>query len=524
MIIIIIDNVKRRRNGVEIDMMINKRLISICDESKKYMGLTILCSWIGIICNIIIVLLIGQLINVMVAGQTLNLTSGSLWTAMSDYMLTKHVSLTMGIIIIVIALIVKLVSHHLYGTFSYKSSANARATLRRLVYEKLLRLGMDYQKSEKTSGVVQLSIEGVEQLEIYFGKYIPQFFYSLLAPLTLFVVISFISWQAALVFMLCVPLIPVSIIAIMKVAKRILKEYWNNYANLGDTFLENLQGLTTLKVYGQDDQKHIEMNEEAEAFRRITMKVLSMQLNSINIMDLIAFGGSALGTIVALYQFKNGNLQVGDLIVIILLSSEFFIPLRLLGSYFHIAMNGMAASDRIFALLDTEEEVVKSPKVIPASDQLNIKVENVNFSYDGQRQVLKDISLDLTPGGLTAIVGESGSGKSTMAALLLAQKKELMAFLKDGRLEVSNNRAERAIKTVVIGRKNYLFSTSLSGAEANTIIYSVIETAKEHGLNVYKYLTYLFEHLPNVEFLMKPKLLEDFLPWAKKVQEHCKGI
>lgn len=423
MIIIIIDNVKRRRNGVEIDMMINKRLISICDESKKYMGLTILCSWIGIICNIIIVLLIGQLINVMVAGQTLNLTSGSLWTAMSDYMLTKHVSLTMGIIIIVIALIVKLVSHHLYGTFSYKSSANARATLRRLVYEKLLRLGMDYQKSEKTSGVVQLSIEGVEQLEIYFGKYIPQFLYSLLAPLTLFVVISFISWQAALVFMLCVPLIPVSIIAIMKVAKRILKEYWNNYANLGDTFLENLQGLTTLKVYGQDDQKHIEMNEEAEAFRRITMKVLSMQLNSINIMDLIAFGGSALGTIVALYQFKNGNLQVGDLIVIILLSSEFFIPLRLLGSYFHIAMNGMAASDRIFALLDTEEEVVKSPKVIPASDQLNIKVENVNFSYDGQRQVLKDISLDLTPGGLTAIVGESGSGKSTMAALLLAQKK-----------------------------------------------------------------------------------------------------
>ena len=210
--------------------------------------------------------------------------------------------------------------------------------------------------------------------------------------------------------------------------------------------------------------------------------------------------------------------------MIILLSSEFFIPLRLLGSYFHIAMNGMAASDRIFALLDTEEEVVKSPKVIPASDQLNIKVENVNFSYDGQRQVLKDISLDLTPGGLTAIVGESGSGKSTMAALLLAQKKELMAFLKDGRLEASNNRAERAIKTVVIGRKNYLFSTSLAGAEANAIIYSVIETAKEHGLNVYKYLTYLFEHLPNVEFLMKPKLLEDFLPWAKNVQEHCKGI
>ena len=211
---------------------------------------------------------------------------------------------------------------------------------------------------------MQLSIEGIEQLEIYFGKYIPQFFYSLLAPLTLFVVISFISWKAALVFMLCVPLIPLSIIAIMKIAKRILKEYWNNYANLGDTFLENLQGLTTLKVFAQDEQKHIEMNEEAENFRRITMKVLSMQLNSINIMDLIAFGGSAIGTIVALYEFKAGNLQVGDLIIIILLSSEFFIPLRLLGSYFHIAMNGMAASDRIFALLDTEENVINHLKVI----------------------------------------------------------------------------------------------------------------------------------------------------------------
>lgn len=414
---------KLKRNGVDVNMMINKRLINLCDESKKYMGLTILCSWIGIVCNIIIILLIGQLINQMVAGQILNLTTGSLWQAMSTYQLTQHLSLATGVVIVVFTLIFKLVSHHYYGVFSYKSSANARTTLRQFVYEKLLRLGMEYQKTEKTSGVVQLSIEGIEQLEIYFGKYIPQFFYSLLAPLTLFVVISFISWKAALVFMLCVPLIPLSIIAIMKIAKRILKEYWNNYANLGDTFLENLQGLTTLKVFAQDEQKHIEMNEEAENFRRITMKVLSMQLNSINIMDLIAFGGSAIGTIVALYEFKAGNLQVGDLIIIILLSSEFFIPLRLLGSYFHIAMNGMAASDRIFALLDTEENVINHLKVIPSKDELEIKIKNIDFSYDGKREVLKNISFDLTPGGLTAVVGESGSGKSTLASLLLAQKK-----------------------------------------------------------------------------------------------------
>ena len=263
---------------------------------------------------------------------------------------------------------------------------------------------MAYQQVEKTSGIVQLSIEGVEQLEIYFGKYIPQFFYSLLAPITLFVCLSFISFKAALVFMLGVPLIPLSIVAIMKVAKRILKAYWNNYANLGETFLENLQGLTTLKVYNQDERKHQEMNEEAEGFRQITMKVLSMQLNSINVMDLIAFGGSAIGTIVALYEFKRGMLQVGDLIVIILLSSEFFIPLRLLGSYFHIAMNGMAASDRIFALLDAPEEEEGALEMMPSSPQTVIQLSHLNFSYDGERQVLQDISLDLKSGGLTAIV------------------------------------------------------------------------------------------------------------------------
>ncbi len=306
-------------------MMMNKRLIAMCDESKKYMGLTILCSWVGIVCNIVIVWLIGQLINRMVEGEALNMTGGSIGEALSSYPLIGPISLATGMIVVMIALVVKWVSHYLYGCYSYQASANARTTLRRLIYQKLLRLGMAYQQVEKTSGIVQLSIEGVEQLEIYFGKYIPQFFYSLLAPITLFVCLSFISFKAALVFMLGVPLIPLSIVAIMKVAKRILKAYWNNYANLGETFLENLQGLTTLKVYNQDERKHQEMNEEAEGFRQITMKVLSMQLNSINVMDLIAFGGSAIGTIVALYEFKRGMLQVGDLIVIILLSSEFFI-------------------------------------------------------------------------------------------------------------------------------------------------------------------------------------------------------
>ncbi|NCE78624.1 ABC transporter ATP-binding protein/permease [Turicibacter sp. TS3] len=443
-------------------MMMNKRLIAMCDESKKYMGLTILCSWVGIVCNIVIVWLIGQLINRMVEGEALNMTGGSIGEALSSYPLIGPISLATGMIVVMIALVVKWVSHYLYGCYSYQASANARTTLRRLIYQKLLRLGMAYQQVEKTSGIVQLSIEGVEQLEIYFGKYIPQFFYSLLAPITLFVCLSFISFKAALVFMLGVPLIPLSIVAIMKVAKRILKAYWNNYANLGETFLENLQGLTTLKVYNQDERKHQEMNEEAEGFRQITMKVLSMQLNSINVMDLIAFGGSAIGTIVALYEFKRGMLQVGDLIVIILLSSEFFIPLRLLGSYFHIAMNGMAASDRIFALLDAPEEEEGALEMMPSSPQTVIQLSHLNFSYDGERQVLQDISLDLKSGGLTAIVGESGSGKSTIASLLLAQRRVANGSILINNLPLSDVRKEELYRYVsLVSAHSHIFKGTI---------------------------------------------------------------
>ena len=443
-------------------MMMNKRLIAMCDESKKYMGLTILCSWVGIVCNIVIVWLIGQLINRMVEGEALNMTGGSIGEALSSYPLIGPISLATGMIVVMIALVVKWVSHYLYGCYSYQASANARTTLRRLIYQKLLRLGMAYQQVEKTSGIVQLSIEGVEQLEIYFGKYIPQFFYSLLAPITLFVCLSFISFKAALVFMLGVPLIPLSIVAIMKVAKRILKAYWNNYANLGETFLENLQGLTTLKVYNQDERKHQEMNEEAEGFRQITMKVLSMQLNSINVMDLIAFGGSAIGTIVALYEFKRGMLQVGDLIVIILLSSEFFIPLRLLGSYFHIAMNGMAAADRIFALLDAPEEEEGALEMMPSSPQTVIQLSHLNFSYDGERQVLQDISLDLKSGGLTAIVGESGSGKSTIASLLLAQRRVANGSILINNLPLSDVRKEELYRYVsLVSAHSHIFKGTI---------------------------------------------------------------
>lgn len=401
-------------------MMINKRLINLCGDSKKYIGLTVLVNWIAVLCNIIIVFFIGNFINKIYLGETLKIAEKGLISAALEFKVMGNVSLAVALGIIIALLITRVVCNILYAKFSNLASSTARVQLRELIYKKLLTLGTGYSSVESTSAVVQVMVEGIEQLEIYFGKYLSQFIYALLVPITLFIFMSFISIKAALVFILCVPLIPLSIVAIMKIAKRILKNYWKSYSNLGGTFLENLQGLTTLKVFNIDEQKHIRMNEEAEGFRKITMKVLSMQLNSITIMDLVAFGGSAAGTIVALIQFSRGEILIGSLLIIILLSSEFFIPLRLLGSYFHIAMNGMAASDRMFGILDAEEKnkEIKIPEDT-RFDELAVAVKNVSFSYDGERKVLNNINMEISPKGLVAIVGESGSGKSTIASLIL---------------------------------------------------------------------------------------------------------
>ncbi|MGG7209979.1 ABC transporter ATP-binding protein/permease [Clostridium baratii] len=392
-------------------MMINKRLINLCKESKKYIGLTVFSNWVVLLCNLIMILLIGKIINKVYYNIE----------ALKGIGFKEFIRNDIGtyLLIFIGLLIVRFTFNVLYGYFSNKSSDIVKVKLRDMIYEKLLNLGLDYNKNLSTSSIVQSAIEGVEALEIYFGKYLSQLFYSLLAPITLFFVISFISFKAAVVFILCVPLIPISIIAIMKFAKRLLKNYWNNYSNLGETFLENLQGLTTLKVFNIDEIRHEKMNKEAESFRKITMKVLSMQLNSITVMDLIAFGGAALGSIVSLIAFKNGQINLGQTIIIILLSSEFFIPLRLLGSFFHVAMNGVAASDKIFELLDSKEREKNIIEDTSDLDKININLNDVTFSYDSKRDVLKNVSLNIKNKGFTAIVGRSGSGKSTIANLLL---------------------------------------------------------------------------------------------------------
>ena len=445
-------------------MMINKRLIGICEDSKKYIALTVLSSWISIMCNILIIFFIGQFVNKIYTGREILYNSDiSFFKTLPQFKLTDSITLLMGIGVIAVLLVIRYFSNILYAKFSYLASANARVTLRELIYKKLLKLGAGYNNVYSTSTIVQIAVEGIEALEVYFGKYLPQFFYSMLAPITLFVFISLISIKSAVVFILSVPLIPLSIIAIMKFAKRILKDYWNSYANLGDTFLENLQGLTTLKVFNIDNERHEKMNEEAEGFRKVTMKVLSMQLNSINVMDLIAFGGAALGTIVALIEFRNGQISVGQLLIIILLSSEFFIPLRLLGSYFHIAMNGMAACDKIFVLLDSEE---KQKEILDIEESqlknIYVKLKDICFSYDGKRTVVDNISIDIPNKGLVAIVGESGSGKSTIASLILNTHTVNSGTIEFNGINIDNISLDNIYSKVsLVSTNSYIFNGTI---------------------------------------------------------------
>lgn len=377
--------------------MIKTKLIKLLADSKKYIVYNIFWQWAALISQIIIVYIIANIIAKLPAPL--------------NYM---------DVVKLLAALAVRFVSDRLASMASYRASVDVKRVLREKIFDKLLRLGSSYNEQIATSQVVQLATEGVEQLETYFGKYIPQLFYSLLAPVTLFAVLAFVSVKAATVLLICVPLIPVSIVAVQKFAKKLLNKYWGIYTELGDSFLENLQGLTTLKIYKADEMKAGQMDEEAQRFRNVTMKVLTMQLNSTSVMDIMAYGGAATGMVVAVSEYYTGNIDAAGAVMIVFLAAEFFLPLRLLGSFFHIAMNGMAASDRIFELLDMHEDDNSETAVINRADEgIEIDISNLSFSYDGERNVLENISFELKNGSFVSLVGESGCGKSTIAGILM---------------------------------------------------------------------------------------------------------
>ncbi|MEG2290958.1 MAG: ABC transporter ATP-binding protein/permease [Clostridium sp.] len=425
--------------------MVNKRLLSLSKESKKYVYLTVLMNWISIICNIGIVLFVGSIV---------------------DKLYNNDLNFKMGIYTLYLGtlILIRFTCNYMSGRFSYHSSAKVRTSIRESIYKKLLKLGVNYNDTISTSSIVQISVDGVEALEIYFGRYLPQLFYSLLAPITLFAVIAPISIKAGVVLLICVPLIPISIASVMKFAKRLLSKYWGIYTNLGDSFLENIQGLTTLKIFDLDEEKNDEMNQEAENFRKITMKVLSMQLNSITIMDLIAFGGAAIGILIAVNEFYKGNITIGATVVIILLSSEFFIPMRLLGSFFHVAMNGLAAADKIFDLLDTEIKEEKKLSYIKKEKlkDISISIKNVDFSYEKERKVLHNINLEIENKSIVALVGESGCGKSTITNLLLKLNQVDKGEISLNGVNLNDIPFDELRKKVsFISQSSYIFNTTI---------------------------------------------------------------
>ena len=428
-------------------MMINKRLIGIVPESRKYIAGNVALQWLSLAANI-----------------TMMTSITTLLSALYNHTETDKL-LPVTVVAMLAALPVRFGCAIGASKMSYLSSKEVKKTLRRLIYEKLLRLGSSYQEQTGTSEVVQVAVEGVDQLETFFGAYLPQFFYAMLAPLTLFIYLCFIDVPSAVVLLICVPLIPVAIAAVQTWAKKLLSKYWGQYTALGDTFLENLQGLTTLKIYQSDAFKNEEMNAESEKFRKITMKVLTMQLNSITIMDFIAYGGAALGIILSVSRMHAGKVDLAGCLLIILLAADFFIPMRQLGSFFHIAMNGMAASEKIFKLLDLPEgdagkEATGTGNAMAEKFPVDgdICLEQVRFSYEEDREILHGVDLVLRKGSFTAIVGESGCGKSTVSGILMGRNSGYTGMVKVGAVDYRQIPETGLMQNITyVSHQSYLF-------------------------------------------------------------------
>lgn len=424
--------------------MFHKRLLQEFRCNRKYVAGMVAAQWVSLCANVAMTGAAAAYLNYLSPGAARKSQTGLFY-----------------VLLLVLAAAVRCVMTSWENRMSVQASGNVKKMLREKIYEKLMELGTGYRDTVTTSEAVQVSTEGVEQLEIYFGKYIPQFFFSLLAPLTLFCIISPMSIKAAAILFLCVPLIPVSIVAVQKFAKKMLHKYWGSYTRLGDTFLEGLRGLTTLKVYRAEEDFAGKMDQEAENFRKITMRVLIMQLNSISIMDLAAYGGTALGIVISVLELRAGRLGIAQCFFIMLVSAEFFLPLRRLGSFFHIAMNGNAAADKIFRLLDIQKKE-QGASVPDFACRHPLAFKDVSFGYASREQgeaVVRGISLEIRKNTFTAVVGLSGCGKSTLASLMMGEKDTYSGSIYIGGCEASEVPRQEIYRHITrVRHDSYLFA------------------------------------------------------------------
>ena len=404
----------------------------------KFIVADVAFQWVALACNIALFMVIGLFLQATLEGAV-------------------DAGMAIGVLAAsAVAIVVRMVCQTAAQRMGRKAASCAKCSIRQQVYDKLAALGPAYSETVATAVAVQVSVEGTEQLESYFGQYLPQLFYALLAPLTLFVALSPLSLPAAVALLVCVPLIPASIVCVQKIARRTMRNYWGSYTDLGSMFLEAIQGLTTLKIYSADARKHEEMNGAAESFRKATMRLLTMQLNSITVMDLFAFGGAAVGMIAVLWQFSCGAATFAAAFSIVFLSSEFFIPMRTLGSFFHTAMGGMAAAEKMYAILDAPLPVDGAREVDPRDAR--VECRGVGYSYDGKRQVLEGVDFSAPRGSFIGVTGESGSGKSTLAGILSGANARYAGNVSIGGVDLRDISAESLRKTVTtVPFSSYVF-------------------------------------------------------------------
>ena len=428
--------------------MFDKELIKLMGENKKYVAYVVLLMIFGMLANI-------------------GITASICWAV---YLLIEKqpaLNYIYPAITAIVAILVRYIASRLTGDLKDVLGRKVKKDLRARTYDKILRLGVKSTDGMSMAGLTQVSMEGIEQLDLYYSTYLPQFFFSLIAPFILFAICVGIDWRTSLVLLACVPLIPVSIVAVSKYAKKIFAKYWGKYTSMGDGFLDSVQGLKELKIFRADAARQVRMNESAEEFRKITMKVLVMQLASTTIMDLVAFGGAGAGIALSVVGLMNGWLAPASALFLVLVAVEFFLPLRALGSAFHVAMNGASAGKKIISLLNQPDPVWGEKDV----EGRELALENVTFSYDKKRDVLKDVTMNFLEKGMTAIVGESGCGKSTVVNLLIGARRP-----DKGRVLIGGEELENVSRTAYYSR---LASVSYNTYIFNDTVRANFELAKK---------------------------------------------
>lgn len=423
--------------------MIDKNLLRLLGDNKKYIFYTVGLMVLGLFANVGITASICWAINLAIHYD--EYSGGAaifLWPAVCA----------------LIGITVRYITSRLVGDLKDTLGRKAKKDLRERIYNKIVKLGVRSTDEMSMAGLTQVSMEGVEQLDLYYSSYIPQFFYAMLAPFVLFGITVWIEWRTAIVLLCCVPLIPVSIVAVSRYAKKIFAKYWGKYTSMGDSFLDSVQGLKELKIYKADEAQHSKMNETSEDFRKITMKVLVMQLASTTIMDLVAYGGAGLGIAMAILSVVHWDLAPILALFLILVAVDFFLPLRAFGSAFHVAMNGASAGKKILSLLEQPDPVWGEETVTDTEIILN----NVTFSYDNKRDVLKNISMTFPKTGFVAIVGESGCGKSTVVNMLFGAFRPKTGTVKvGGKLLETLSRESYYSHLAVVSYNTYIFNETV---------------------------------------------------------------